>query len=261
MQIKTNNICFEPQSDLLKKAYEASKRALDRYNEIDNKIKQRASQLRKAYPSCNIDQDEIIRTLDEKAEIASQDYKKIKKEYEQIWIQILNEESKYISDDEILQINCIKHLHKSTKIIDLFLDSYKPFLAISGDFIIDELGYPGCQLLLSNKDILVDGYFNFSQKKNLGFYTFSDLLNSKYRLLRGIQEEVQNCYEQYQEETYVRKFLKSEKWNTYRYSNRKNKGHILFFYHCIPINAQSSTGREDGYGRTDVVLYVYGIIF
>lgn len=39
MQIKTNNICFEPQSDLLKKAYEASKRALDRYNEIDNKIK------------------------------------------------------------------------------------------------------------------------------------------------------------------------------------------------------------------------------
>ena len=130
-----------------------------------------------------------------------------------------------------------------------------------GDFIIDELGYPGCQLLLSNKDILVDGYFNFSQKKNLGFYTFSDLLNSKYRLLRGIQEEIQNCYEQYQEETYVRKFLKSEKWNTYRYLYREDKGRILFFNHCISIHAQSSTGREDGYGRTDVVLFIYGIVF
>lgn len=178
--------------------------------------------------------------------------------YHRIFIDTLNEMSSFISDDSIYRVS---HVRSSTKMIDNFMNSNKPFLALGGDFIEEELGYPKCYLLLSDRGIDIDQqYYSFVKSNIVRFPSISSLLNGKYRILKAIDEEIQDCFRLYKDHTFVKKYSQN-KHDSLWFLNGKFEKHILFFNRCIDIYAQSSSGREDGYGRTDTAFHIYGILF
>lgn len=232
------NIIFETDDNKIKKAHDNYYVALEDH-------------LSKAHT-------ELYWSDEERAKEADRKFKVAEKTYRRVFIDTLNEMSSFISDDSIY---CVSYVRSSTKMIDNFMNSNKPFLALGGDFIEKELGYPDCYLLLSDRSIEIDQqYYSFVKSNIVRFPSISSLLNGKYRILKAIDEEIQDCFSLYKDHTFVKKYSQNKHESLWFLSGKFEK-HILFFNRCIDIYAQSSSGREDGYGRTDTEFHIYGILF